>query len=480
MPQQPWEEQYDKSALMQRGTPAAGEPGIGQTVYETGRDVLGGIGSGVFKTARGAAQLAGVNSPYLDRLATPPDSFAGRTGQMIEQGAEYLIPGGLVERGAAGLLAGAPAVARIAGRAGLEGLAAGTVAGVQSGGDPAAARNAALLGAGVSAAGSAATAAAPWLARTLQEGAETQYGRALNPTKERFKSYAEDVIPELLERRQWIGSLPRTLETTRERLRHFGQQIDDAWQQMGQQGVTAQVDPILNRLNDVARENYLVQNAHGQLVPVEGAIAGGMRELGAIQETIRNAATPNPVTGAMEIPVATLRRLRQIWDEVADKSGAFHKNPRDLHSWTTGMVNRYAGDSVRAELAQARPDLAALNQEYGFLRRLGDTVESTMERRVGQQKPLTRRLMQGTGAVVGSTLGSQTGGLTGGAMGAVVGPIVMEGLQTLVSSNAWRTIDAVTRSRIADAIARGNRGAAEFYLRKALIGAGGATITKQE
>lgn len=451
--------------------PASTESGMLETGVQAVGDFFGGVGSGVFKTARGAASLLGLpESEYLNRLATAPPTMAGQVGQFAEQGAEFLVPGA-----AAGgyLKAVTNPYVRAGLGAGLEALGAGTVAGVQTGGDPEAMRNAALAGGAISGAASGVKQLAPW----LKESAITQYGRALNPTKERMKAYAKEVIPELIQRRQVIGTLGGTLAKTKDRIHYFGQQIDDIWQQMEQAGTTADMRPVLQRLTDIAKENFYVTNTTGQIVPVKGAIGGGLKELEAIGQTILDASTHNPATGALEIPVASLRKLRQIWDDVADKSGAFHKSPRDLHNWTTGIVNRYAGDTVREELAKARPDLAAINREFSFWRKVGDVIEATMERRVGQQKPLTKQLMRVGGGIAGGTLGTTVGGAGGGVAGATVGPLVMEGLTTLVTSNAWRTVDAVMRNRIADAIAKGNRGQAEFYVMKALKAAGLAGIT---
>lgn len=449
--------------------PAQEQPGmmagIGAAVGQGAADVLGGIGSGVFKTARGLGQLAGVSSPYLDKLATPPDSAAGRAGQMIEQGAEFLLPGGLIRRGA-GMLAAAPAAARIAGTAGLEGLAAAGVAGVQSGGDAETMRNAALAGGALSGLGSTAGALVP----RLRESAVTQYGRVLNPTKEKTKAIAQRIVPELVRRREWTAGLPRMLERSQDRIRYFGQQIDDVWSAMENAGVQADIHPVLQRLDDVAREHYYTTNAAGQLVPLRGPAERGLRELQGIGETLVDASVADPATGARVIPTNTLRQLRQYWDEVADKGGAFTKRPQDIQSWTQAMAHRYAGDAVRAELGRALPELANINREFAFWRNVADVTEQTLTRRTGQQKPLTRRIAQLAGAEAG-----------GGGLMSVLGAAAMDQMQGLLSSAAWGTISAVTKDRLANALAAGNRNQAVFYLNQALRSAGmGAVTTRAE
>ena len=449
---------------------------LGEAATVGVKDLLAGIGAGVFQSLSGGTKLAqaagapwtmfGDNKPnpvqsYLEGLAQGPQSVMGQIGKFAEQGAEYLIPSGLAARGAAALT-NAPRAVQILGRAGMEAAGAGGVAALQSGGDPEAMRNAALLGGVVG----GATAALPMVAPRLAEAAVTQYNRVLNPTKEKTKAIAQQIVPELIQRREWAASLPRMLDRAQDRMRFFGQQIDDAWDAMAQQGTTAQIDPILRRLEDVAREHFFTQNTAGQLVQLRGPAEAGFRELQGMAQTMADAATVNPATGAREIPVTTLRQLRQYWDEVADKAGAFTKNPRDLADWARGRAARYGGDAVRAELAQARPDLAALNQEFSFWNRVADVVEQTVGRRTGQQKPLTRRIAQLAGAQAG-----------GGGLTSLLGAYAMDQFQGLVSSPAWGTISAVTKDRLANAITQGNQGAAQFYLNQALRAAGMKAVT---
>jgi hypothetical protein len=100
-------------------------------------DAVGGIGSGVVSTGLGAYKLAR-RIPGADKVlpapgatfeaaAQPPDSFAGRAGKFVEQGAEFLVPMGEIAKAVEGL----PLVARLA----AEALTAGGTAGLQTGGD---------------------------------------------------------------------------------------------------------------------------------------------------------------------------------------------------------------------------------------------------------------------------------------------------------------------------------------------------------
>lgn len=447
------------------------------------------IGAGVTDLAKGALSSAAstvyhggdlirrafgmeriIDRPDVKAAMTAPDSAAGKAGSIIEQGAEFMLPGGLVSRGAK-LLQGSGKIAQVAGRAGLEGLAAAGVAGVQTGGDTDAMRSAALTAGGATAAIGGLSAAAPKIAETLKSSALTQYGRVLNPTKEKTKAMAQKVIPEMIERGVKASSLQSLLGKAEQRVQYLGQKIDDVWDKMDTTGVTAQIEPLLQRLDDVARETYYTKDAQGNLKVLGRVAEQGLKELEGIGTAILDAATVNPVNNKLEIPVRTLRDFRQYWDDVANKAGAFQKTPSALGEYSSALAHKHAGDAVRAELAKATPDLAALNKEFSFWKRIEEVTEETMKRRTGQQKPLTRRIAQLAGVGAGAS--------AGGPIGAVLGSMAMDQLQGLITSPAWGTASAVTKDRLANAIAKGSRGEAEFYVRKLASSVGGAAVTSR-
>jgi hypothetical protein len=92
-------------------------------------------------------------------------------------------------------------------------------------------------------------------------------------------------------------------------------------------------------------------------------------------------------------------------------------------------------------------------------------VGNTITRRQGQAKPLGQKLAQAAGTA--------TGYATGGTGGAVLGRQAMPAVEKAVTSPAWGTISAVTKDRLAQAIASGSTntvidivtklGAAEVY-----------------
>jgi hypothetical protein len=452
-------------------TPAATNPraGLGEAIVTGAKDVLGGMGAGVFSTLHGTGQLLGYDSPYLKELATPPQTLMGQAGKYIEQGAEYLLPGMGAAKGTA-LLRNAPQAVRILGRAGLEAAGAGVVAALQSGGDPEAVRNAALLGGGVS----AATGALPLVAPALKESALTQYARVLNPTKEKAKIIAEKIRPEMLKRGTWGRSLGTMLENTQGRLRVLGQQIDDAWEQMSQAGVRARIEPLLKRLDDFSSEEFHVATPSGKPVAFAGEGERAVKEVEAIKQNIIAASEIDPATGERVITSDAFIRFRRFWDKVADKAGGHQK---DIEAWIPAEIKKEAADIARSEFAAARPDIDKINKEFSFLKDQEYILKSTMLRRVGQQKPLTRQLMKAAGTAVGAA-GGATGGPIVSGIGAVIGAVGMDALQTVVSSPAWGTLGAVSKNRLAEALAAGHTGQSMFYLNQLLRAAGMPAITR--
>jgi hypothetical protein len=439
--------------------------GFGKGALSTGAHILD-------VTQRMSGTPRTLEDPQVQSMITPTTP-AQHVGFGAEKVGEFMLPGGMVNRGAQAV-AGATAGMRganlmnLAARSGLEGASGAGVAGLQTGFDPEAMKEAGYMGAGASALTGAAGEALPWVAGKLKESAVTQYGRAVSPSKEKAKLIAEGVIPQMIERRIW-GSLPNILQKSEDRIKYFGSQIDDVWDQLAQMNGRADITPLLKRLEDVAKEHFLVKTPSGQLSPLRGPAEKGLNELGGIAQTLKEAAEYDPQLGQHVITTDTLRSLRQYWDEIADKGGAFTKRPADLQSWLTAMTHRYAGDAIRAELGQALPDLAKINKEYAFWRNVQEITDRTLTRRVGQQLPLYRRLAEVQGAIAGGS------GLT-----SILGGMAMKRLDAVMSGPLWQTLSAVYKDKLANALITGNKGAVEFYLKQALKGGAQATITIPE
>jgi len=175
----------------------------------------------------------------------------------------------------------------------------------------------------------------------------------------------------------------------------------------------------------------------------------------------------------VESPTAPVAPERQFHS--ASRAGAFHG--KTLSEANVARAYEHAGNAIRAELAKPYPDIAAINKEYSFWKNAADVTDATILRRVGQAKPLGRQISTAIGGLVGTAAGAFTGDLAGAMVTAAVGAKTADMLQAAITSPAWRTVSAVSKDRLAKALATGNRGAAEFYLRQITKAIAGSKIT---
>jgi len=183
----------------------------------------------------------------------------------------------------------------------------------------------------------------------------------------------------------------------------------------------------------------------------------GMAHAKELSARLDSAAVLDPATGLKAIPVDTVRRLRQYYDEVAAQAGRYDAKALAEHS--SAAAHGMAADAIRGELAKQFPDIAALNREFKFWRDVRQVTDDTILRTQGQAKPLGRKLA-GAAGIAGGFASS-------GLLGAVGGKVVLESLEQAVTSPGWRSVSAVVKDRLANAIAKGHRPSIEFYAKKA-------------
>ena len=447
----------------------------------TGANVLRGVGAGALSSIIKAADLAATVSggnlirrafglepinlaerPEIKPLMQPPPGTAGQVGYGIEQAAEYLLPAGGITRlsqlgqAATAGLRGARAL-NIATRAGLEGLGAATVAGIQSGGDPIAMRNAALTGGALSAGTGILAAGVQPAAAMLAKSATKQYSRALDPGTKAARYLTErQVAPGLIERGVTATSLGNLEQKAAAQLGYYGQKIADAWANLPP-GTKVVADDVITKLDDDILKHTVVTSA-GARVPIAGGEA--KRAIGQIQDIqnmLIDVAEPNAATGQLEIPIEKLRDLRDVWGNFAAEAGKYQG--KTLGEASKAAIQGKAADRLRAILGQNQPDIAALNKEYNFWKNTETVAHEGAQREVGKSKGLVRR--------AAGYLGAAGGFASGGVLGGVIGKVALDKLEQAASSTAWNTVSAVTKDRIAKALASGNRGMAEFYIGKA-------------
>src|SRR5215831_2499340 len=378
-----------------------------------------------------------IQRPEVQQAMTAPPSMAGTVGKFGEQAAEYLVPGSI----AAKITKGATLLPRAAAQA----AAAAGVAGAQTGGDPTSMAVAGGLGAGGEAVASAVQS--PTVQNYLREAAEKQYAKVINATKEGNKWLSQNVIvPGLLKQDVIAGSVKGLGRKAASNVEAFGQAIDNAWKALPA-GTTAELDPVWNTIEKSAKDALTITDSTGRQVPLTQAAARGLDNIDFLKQTLLNVAEKNPTTGNLEVPVEKLRQLRQAWDEVATQAKVY--SGKDLADAAIGKVHALGASAIRNQLAQDFPDIAALNKEFTFWKNVEDVVGDTVLRREGQAKPL--------GQKIAGAAGIAAGGLGGGVKGAVLGKQIMEGLTQLTSWTGYRTLSAVSKNRLANALASGNQ-----------------------
>jgi hypothetical protein len=352
-----------------------------------------------------------------------------------EQAAEFIAPGGLTTKlgklGEAGLLASklgngastiekAPLLARTMlalGKGGLEAASAGGVEGLHGGTPSDIARTAGTAGA-VSTAGDLL----PLAANAAKQRAVDLYQKALAPTKQTTKFLTENkVVPGLLQRGEF-GTLKGLSAKAENKMADVGDQMNTLMAARGSQ--TMNTKPILDSLEKV-KQGYIVNGVRLN----EDAI----RPIEDMQSKISKIGQGN------QISYDSLRKAKQIFDNpVAAKGGYAGVSVAD--KYVLG-AQKAAANSIRSELAKVDPDMAKLNAEYSFWSNVGDVVDSTISRRVGQQ-----------GGLLGSGTAEVLGAAARGIPGAAVGTAAQVGRMASTSAGV-RTFRSVGWNKLGNALA---------------------------
>ena len=285
----------------------------------------------------------------------------------------------------------------------------------------------------------------------LRESAEAQYARVLNATTKGNKIRSAEVVPQLIDRGVTAVTLKGLQKQAASQMANFGQQIGNAFERLPE-GTAVPIDAMKKGIMDAAEDAYTVQGPDGQPQSMSEVADAGIKHAKDIVDRLDQLATVDPTTGAKTIPADTARRLRQYYDSIAQQAGRY--DGAALADQSAAAAHAMAADAIRSQLASQFPDIAALNKEYSFWSDVNRVVSDTLTRRQGQAQPLGRQLMgaAGTGA----------GFVAGGVKGAILGREAMAALQTATSSPAWRTISAVLKDRLADAISNGRTATASL------------------
>lgn len=350
-----------------------------------------------------------------------PSNTAQRVGFTAEQVGEFFVPGG-----------GASKLAQVPKAAGLT---------LAQSGSPVEAGVSGVLTAAVPGAGTLAK-----VSSKFRQGAEKSAAQALGATKEWAKAEASKLAPEMIERGV-KGSREAMLDAAKAQAKVIGSAIDDVITDAAARGTI--VDGRIARDSiQAAKQALLVPSADGKAIAIEGtqAAIGKLDRLDQFVERLGPA-----------IPIEQAQRVKQAWDKIVSKAGLY--GPKATSSATDNAeawAIREAAGSFRKLLADASPDLAALNKEFAFWGGLRDVLKETQKRTQSQGGGLVSGITGSAGLVTGFASGD---GLGDSVEKALVGGVAGRQLVKVLQSPYFRTaVAAPLKHALADALASGQTG----------------------
>ena len=283
----------------------------------------------------------------------------------------------------------------------------------------------------------------------LRNSAQRNYETVLNPTKISTKYQTQKIMPQLLEERPTAMTRQSLADKANLQAETAGQQIEQTVS--GLKG-TMSVQPVLDSLENLKKQNMV--NGVDLRPEVTNAVEQVQGQFQAMGPDI-----------SLQDGVKARRILDNAVAEAKGYQGA------QLSDASMAAIRKEGANSIRAELAQANPDLAAVNAKFHFWNTLGDVVEQTIQRKTGQQKTGLLPTIETTAA---GAAGVAKGGLASGAGYAGA----MYTLGKLVRSTGWQTVSAATKLKIADALAAGHFDAINGLLAGAGLSALNASPTQ--
>lgn len=387
-----------------------------------------------------------LNEAFREKMQ--PQGMDEKIGAGLEQTGEMALTGGPLRKAAVSATAKLPFLGKYmapGARVAAESLNAAGNAAVH-GQDPNAA---ALVGAGGGVLSEIMPALVPW----LRKSAETQYSKVLNPTTKNNKYITSQVVPQLIDRNV-VGTETGLLKKASGNVERLGADIDTAVQ-----NVPANVRPQPTNIIQ-ALEAY----KKGNMVNGVAVNADAVQRATDLQDMIKKLG-PN-------VSYQSLNKARQILDKGVAQAGGYAG--KTLSEGSLVDAQKEAANAIRAELSRQSPDISKINAEFHFWHGLQDVMQATAERRTGQAGGLLRNMLPFLGGAAGVAHGGLTpmGGLEGA--GAIA---LAAAFDHGVKSGLFRTMSAVTKARLADAIASGNMRVALDLLTRA--GAAGASQVPQ-
>ena len=264
------------------------------------------------------------------------------------------------------------------------------------------------------------------LSDLLQNSAQRNYETVLNPTKISTKYQTQKIMPQLLEERPTALTRQGLADQAATKAEAAGQQVEEAVSNL--KG-TMSVQPVLDSLEKLKQQNTV--NGVDLRPEVTNAIEQVQGQFQAMGPDI-----------SLQDGVKARRILDSAVAEAKGYQGA------QLSDASMAAIRKEGANSIRTELAQASPDLAAVNAKFHFWNTLNDVVEQTIQRKTGQAKTGLLPTIE-TGAA--GAAGLAKGGLASGAGYAGA----MYTLGKMIRSTGWQTVSAATKLKIADTLMTG-------------------------
>jgi hypothetical protein len=263
----------------------------------------------------------------------------------------------------------------------------------------------------------------------LKEDAIKQYASIFRATSKESKGLVEKVVPNLLDNKQVITSADSLAEKAGQKLAPIGEKINKVIDNIPDDK-KVDISETINRLEQM-KSKYIVS---GKVID--------NTKVNAI-ENVKNTLSQF----GDKIPAQDFIQIRRILDESIDEAGGFIA---DKATKFIAKVEKTAAGSMRNELAKEIPDLNVLNPQYSFWSNVKKLASNTAKK----SSPILRRT---AGSGVGGTIGALQGDslesrITGAALGALLGNKAIEFIQ----SPAWKSVSAITKSELADYLAKGD------------------------
>lgn len=270
----------------------------------------------------------------------------------------------------------------------------------------------------------------------LKKAAEKNISDVLAPTTKVNKQITQKIAPELAQKTP-IALTKQSLLGKYEALQdEAGQKLETAYEALPSDAkfeVTNLFDSLQKKIDGYAVNGVVPSDA----VSSVEALQTKLKDLANLGVEV------SPDGTQVFADVKNVRQLRQIIDEAIQKSKK-NFSPSDLDSARLAAQKQVA-NSIRDEFGKQYPDIAKLNKEYSFWSKAAGVLGDTLERKTGQTG-IVRKMGEGVlGAIAGTTTGHP-----------IIGAALWSGIGELVHSPAWKTIGALTKSKLAKALEAGD------------------------